>query len=136
MKATIKNLLIAQHYSNEGKGLGIIGESDLHYKQIRKIQSKHEDSSIRSRYVNAKEELYSEKCVFLNKAMKSAKKEKIRVVYDLNEGCIYFEMPFGQCSFHLFEDSCLTDSVEVIEDYQWNGLKNTHDLLQKAFNNL
>lgn len=113
MKTTIKHLLIAQEYSDVAKGFDYTLGHYLHFRKIDKIVEQSQTSD------QVKDRLYTEKAVYLNKAMKSASKNKIQVVYDPNEGCIYFEMPFGQVSFHLFDDCWLTENVQIIEDYEW-----------------
>lgn len=117
-----KWLLIAQNYSSAAKR-EYMDETDLHYKKINQIIEDAKD------YDQMVEDLYYEKNVYLNKAMKSAKRAKIKVYYDENEQCLYFEMPYGQCSFHCFDEFFITENVVITEDYAWSGLHNTRSLL-------
>ena len=130
MKNTVKNLLIAQEYSNAAKDIQRIGEKNLHYKKIHKIA----DNSISYNAMVC--DLYWEKTTYISKALKSAKREKIEVIYDDCEGCLYFEFNFGQCSFHIKCESILTENVKIISDYEWSGLHNTGELLEKSYNEI
>lgn len=127
MEKTIKNLLIAQEYSDAAKDRDMLSDSDLHYKQIKNIINTFSD------YYRITDKLYLKKSIYLKKAMQSAKKENISVYYDYNECCLYFEMPFGQCSFHLFDDQYIVKNVIVLENYKWSGLTNTGKLLRNNY---
>ncbi len=127
MKKTIKNLLIAQTYSDVAKGIGFY-EGILHFKQIEKIL----ESDIS--YRETTELFYKYKDHYLKKAFVSSLKEKIHIYFDKNECALYFEFPFGQCSFHTFMDeSKFTKNVKVVEKWEWSGKENTRKLLNENY---
>ncbi len=129
MKKTVKNLLIAQNYSDAAKGIEVY-KYELHFKQIEEII----ESGINSYETN--ESLYKYKDHYLKKAFASAKKENIKIYFDRNECALYFEFPFGQCSFHSFMgESKFSKNVEVVEKWEWSGKENTRRLLQENYLN-
>jgi len=84
---------------------------------------------------------YYEKEFYIKKALKYLPKN-IKCVFDLNECCIYFELPKGQVSMHFFCDSDGTielfkkKGVEIVESYQWSGLHNTSKILLDTYHDL
>jgi hypothetical protein len=48
-----------------------------------------------------------------------------------NEGCIYFELPNGQVSFHCDEE---LKKYCIVEKHKWIGLTNSRDIINEYFN--
>ena len=90
------------------------------------------DQAKAERFETLQNKLYMQKTQCIIEACKLAKNERIFVAYDTIEECIYFEMPFGQCSFHFFYEDWLPDNVVVLNGYTWNGKDNTRELLMKT----
>ena len=129
---TVKNLLIAQVYSDAAKFI-YIDENDPHYHKVEKIRNTADG------YEKMINELYSQKDVYLKKAFMSALKESVPVYFDDPEGVLYFEFPFGQCSFHTFmniyNNYSFPKNVEITEMHTWSGLENTRKLLRDYYAN-
>lgn len=135
IKNVIKYCLIAQNYSDAAKGITIYND-ELHCKQIEKILYNDNLS-----YNEIKNDLYYYKNLYLVKAVKVAKKAKIDVYLDEDEKgyeVLYFEFPFGQVSFHFYDDYWLNQLPNNVikEKHKWNELKNTRDILLKAYKNV
>jgi len=124
---TVKNCLIAQNYSDAAKGIEIYPH-ELNYRQIEAIR----DNSMLG-YEGMVQKLYDCKSDYIQKAIKSAKGEKVPVFYCSNENCIYFEFPFGQVSFHIDEWRVNYPNVNKVEGYKWSGLTNSRDLLVENY---
>lgn len=130
MKNTLRNCLIAQNCSDAAKQIRV-DEGELHYEEIAEIIDTYDD------WREIRDNLYGEKGWYIREAITSAIEENIDFTYDIEEGCIYFEFPFGQVSFHVSESwiksSKEYEKIKIVDNYQWSGLHNSRDLLISNF---
>ena len=119
MKTLLTYLRLAQWYSDAAKGNVFFKESYNHMKMFALC------------YPTMKERLYLYKEWYIENACKKAIKLGIKPYYDESEGCIYFEIPNGQISFHCDEDFA---KYCIVEKHKWSGLTNSRDIINEYFN--
>ena len=119
MKTLLTYLRLAQWYSDAAKGYVFFNENHNHMERYKEY------------YPNHREWLYLDKESYIKKACKRAIKLGIKPYYDENEGCIYFELPNGQVSFHCDEDFA---KYCIVEKHKWSWLTNSRDIINEYFN--
>lgn len=119
MKTLLTYLRLAQWYSDAAKGYVFFNENHNHMERYKEYYPNHRDW------------LYLDKESYIKKACKRAIKLGINPYYDENEGCIYFELPNGQISFHCDEE---LKKYCIVKKHKWSGLTNSRDIINEHFN--
>lgn len=119
MKKLLEYLRLAQFYSDAAKG-------SIYFIESKSLMNAAKNKS--------KDMLYLYKTDYLRRAAKRACAIGQKPYYDIENSCIYFELPNGQVSFHVYDTEEIISSYCTCETHEWSGKEDSRFIINEYFN--
>lgn len=119
MKKLLEYLRLAQFYSDAAKG-------NIYFIESKSLMNATKNKS--------EDMLYLYKTDYIRLAAKRASMLGQKAYYDIDNSCIYFELPNGQVSFHVYEMEEVISSFCICEPHEWSGKEDSRFIINEYFN--